>query len=151
VTVYNFGSINIDYVYRVKRFVQPGETLASESLDTVLGGKGANQSVALARAGAPVIHLGRVSQSDQWAIDALADFGVDVDGVECVAESSGHAIIQVDAKGENSIILHGGANQSFDAKSLASLLKNAQPGDWLLLQNECNALADAFALPRKNR
>jgi len=129
VTVYNFGSINIDYVYRVKRFVQPGETLASESLDTVLGGKGANQSVALARAGAPVVHLGRVSQSDQWALDKLADYGVDITGVERVAEPSGHAIIQVDAHGENSIVLHGGANQSFDAKSLATLLTNAQAGE----------------------
>jgi len=123
VTVYNFGSINIDYVYRVKRFVQPGETLASESLETVLGGKGANQSVALARAGAPVVHIGRVSQSDQWAIEAL----------------------------ENAIVLHGGANQSFDADSLARLLANAQPGDWLLLQNECNALADAFAIAQEKQ
>lgn len=150
-TVYNFGSINIDYVYRVKRFVQPGETLASDSLETVLGGKGANQSVALARAGATVTHLGRVSQSDQWAIDALDESGVGVSYVECVDEPSGHAIIQVDAHGENAIVLHGGANQSFDAKSLASLLKGARSGDWLLLQNECNALADAFAIAQEKQ
>ncbi len=150
-TVYNFGSINIDYVYRVQRFVQPGETLSSESLETVLGGKGANQSVALARAGAPVRHVGRVSQSDQWVVDALADFGVDVSGIERVDEPSGHAIIQVDAHGENAIVLHGGANQSFDANSLASLLKDAQPGDWLLLQNECNAVADAFAIAEEKQ
>jgi len=146
VTVYNFGSINIDYVYRVKRFVQPGETLASESLETVLGGKGANQSVALARAGAKVKHLGRISRSDQWAVDALTEFGVDCSGVETIEAPSGHAIIQVDAHGENAIVLHGGANQSFDAESLAALLNDAQPGDWLLLQNECNALAEAFAI-----
>ncbi len=150
-TVYNFGSINIDYVYRVKRFVQPGETLSSESLETVLGGKGANQSVALARAGAPVIHLGRVSRSDQWAVDTLANFGVDINSIERVEESSGHAIIQVDAQGENAIVLHGGANQSFDATSLATLLKDAQPGDWLLLQNECNALADAFVIAQEKK
>ena len=150
-TVYNFGSINIDYVYRVERFVQPGETLASESLDTVLGGKGANQSVALARAGAPVVHLGRVSQADQWVVDELASFGVDINGIESVDEASGHAIIQVDAQGENAIVLHGGANQHFDAKSLATLLKDAQPGDWLLLQNECNALADAFAIAQEKQ
>lgn len=135
----------------VKRFVQPGETLSSESLETVLGGKGANQSVALARAGAPVIHLGRVSRSDQWAVDALANFGVDTNSIEHVEESSGHAIIQVDAQGENAIVLHGGANQSFDAKSLATLLKDAQPGDWLLLQNECNALADAFVIAQEKK
>jgi len=131
--------------------VQPGETLSSESLETVLGGKGANQSVALARAGAPVIHLGRVSRSDQWAVDTLANFGVDINSIERVEESSGHAIIQVDAQGENAIVLHGGANQSFDATSLATLLKDAQPGDWLLLQNECNALADAFVIAQEKK
>ena len=94
-TVFNFGSINIDYVYRVDHFVRPGETLASDSLETVLGGKGANQSVALARAGATVKHIGRVSSSDNWASDALAEFGVDASAMELVDSSSGHAIIQV--------------------------------------------------------
>lgn len=126
--------------------MQPGETLASESLETVLGGKGANQSVALARAGAPVKHLGRVGHSDPWVTAALADFGVDVSGIATVDMPSGHAIIQVDDHGENAIVLHGGANQSFNAATLTTLLSDAKPSDWLLLQNECNALADAFAI-----
>jgi len=151
VTVFNFGSINIDYVYRVKHFVQPGETLASESLKTVLGGKGANQSVALARAGAPVKHLGRVAQTDEWARNLLADFGVDVGGIELVDDASGHAIIQVDENGENAIVLHGGANQSFDEKALRLLLETAESDDWLLIQNECNALAQAFALAQQKK
>lgn len=147
--VFNFGSINIDYVYRVNRFVQPGETLASESLETVLGGKGANQSVALARAGINVRHLGRLGKSDQWALNALNEFGVNTDGIELLDGSSGHAIIQVDANGENAIVLHGGANQSFDAVTLKALLKAANAGDWLLLQNECNALEEVFAIAEK--
>lgn len=147
-TVFNFGSINIDHVYRVDHFVQPGETLASDSLETVLGGKGANQSVALAQAGASVSHLGRVSTSDAWASKALADFGVDVSGIELVDTPSGHAIIQVDAQGENAIVLHGGANQSFDESSLVKLLATSAPGDWLLLQNECNALDHVFAIAK---
>lgn len=147
--VFNFGSINIDHVYRVARFVQPGETLASESLETVLGGKGANQSVALARAGIDVAHLGRLGKSDQWALDALSKFGVNTDSIELLEGPSGHAIIQVDANGENAIVLHGGANQSFDAAALERLLKDANAGDWLLLQNECNALEEVFAIAEK--
>lgn len=149
--VYNFGSINIDYVYRVSRFVQPGETLASNSLETVLGGKGANQSVALARAGAKVSHVGRIGKSDQWAKDALTEYGVNTDGIQTIDEPSGHAIIQVDDNGENAIVLHGGANQSFDSESLAVLLKDAKPDDWLLLQNECNALEAAFDIAKEKQ
>jgi len=145
VRVFNFGSVNIDYVYRVPHLVKPGETLPSITLETVLGGKGANQSVALARAGASVTHLGRLGQSDRWAVDALDAFGVDISKIELLDEPSGHAIIQVDDSGENAIVLHGGANQSFNANAVANMLEDATADDWLLLQNECNALSDVFA------
>ena len=143
-TVYNFGSINIDVIYRVPHLVTPGETLASRSMDTVLGGKGANQSVALARAGVHVRHLGRIGESDQWAVKQMNDAGVDISGVETIAGPSGHAIIQVDDNGENSIVLHGGANQSFARAELDKYLSDAGADDWLLLQNECNAGASAI-------
>ncbi len=149
--VFNFGSINIDYVYRMDRFVQPGETLSSLSLDTVLGGKGANQSVALARAGLDVRHIGRVGQSDQWAVDALREFGVNTDCVQAIDGPSGHAIIQVDTNGENAIVLHGGANQSFDANVIETLFESAKSGDWLLLQNECNSLEHVFDLAERKK
>lgn len=143
-TVYNFGSINIDLIYRVPHLVRPGETLASRSMDTVLGGKGANQSVALARAGLHVIHVGRIGDGDHWTIKQMSDAGVDISGVESVAGPSGHAIIQVDDNGENSIILHGGANQSFARADLDKHLRDAGVDDWLLLQNECNEGASAI-------
>lgn len=146
--VFNFGSINIDLVYRVPHLVTPGETLLSRSLDTVLGGKGANQSVALARAGARVHHIGKLGEADAWARDQLAEAGVAVSYVSTIDGPSGHAIIQVDDEGENSIILHGGANQSFTHDQLAEVLNLANPGDWLLMQNECNALDSAFALAK---
>ena len=144
--ILNFGSINIDHVYRVDHFVQAGETLASESMSTVLGGKGANQSVAIARAGGDVKHLGRLSEADQWVSTYLEASGVDISLVESVAEPSGHAIIQVDSNGENSILLHGGANQGFDHASLESAIGQYNSGDYLLLQNETNAIAHAFDL-----
>lgn len=144
--VFNFGSINIDLVYRVPHLVRPGETLLSRSLETILGGKGANQSVALARAGAHVHHIGKLGQNDSWARDQMEAAGVNVSHVLLHDEPSGHAIIQVDDEGENSIILHGGANQSFTHDDLARILDLAEAGDWLLMQNECNALDSAFSL-----
>lgn len=144
--VFNVGSINIDSVYRVPHLVQPGETLSSRSLEIVLGGKGANQSVALARAGIPVCHVGRLGKADAWAAEQMRDAGVNVGAVSMIDGPSGHAIIQVDDEGENSIILHGGANQGFSRALLSQALADAESGDWLLMQNECNAMADAFAI-----
>lgn len=149
--VFNFGSINIDMVYRVPHLVQPGETLSSRSLETVLGGKGANQSVALARAGIDVRHIGRIGEADQWAAEQMKAAGVGMQAVEQVDGPSGHAIIQVDDSGENSIILHGGANQSFDRAVLEQQLSEAEAGDWLLMQNECNDIAEAFDIARQRK
>jgi ribokinase len=143
-TVYNYGSINIDLIYRVPHLVMPGETLSSQSMDTLLGGKGANQSVAVARAGTSVCHVGRVGRADQWAVEQMLAAGVDVTHVEQIDGASGHAIIQVDDQGENSIILHGGANQSFTRSILENCLSEASADDWLLLQNECNDISVAF-------
>ncbi|ASJ75452.1 ribokinase [Granulosicoccus antarcticus] len=147
--VFNFGSINVDMVYRVPHLVQPGETLASRTLETVLGGKGANQSVALARAGVEVHHIGRIGVSDQWATEQMAAAGVGMEAVEQIEGPSGHAIIQVDDHGENSIILHGGANQSFNREVLEKQLAGAERGDWLLMQNECNDIEVAFDIAQK--
>ena len=143
-TVHVFGSINIDQIYRVPHLVRPGETLSSLDLQSVLGGKGANQSVALARAGAAVAHLGRIGEADAHRLETLSRAGVDIDGVERVAGTSGHAIIQVDDGGENAIVLHGGANRGFDRAALQGLLGGAREGDWLLMQNECDGLQAAF-------
>lgn len=137
--IYNYGSINIDYVYRVPHLVRPGETLASTSLSQVLGGKGANQSLALARAGGNVAHWGRLGESDRWALEALGDAGVDINDVELIDGASGHALIQVDDAGENAIILYAGANHGFDEARLKTLVGSAHAGSWVLMQNECNA------------
>jgi ribokinase len=140
--LHNFGSINLDHVYRVPHLVQPGETLASHHYRLGLGGKGANQSLAMARAGASLCHWGRLGRNDAWARDHLALAGIDVSGLQLVDEPSGHAVIQVDDRGENAIILFPGANHGFDAEGLDALLATTRAGDWLLAQNECNALAE---------
>jgi ribokinase len=140
--LHNFGSINLDHVYRVPHLVAPGETLASLSYRVGLGGKGANQSLAMALAGAEVTHWGRLGNQDVWARDRLADAGVDVSSVALVDEPSGLAIIQVDDLGENAILLFAGANHGFSPEAIEALLDTIRPGDWLLAQNECNGLND---------
>src|SRR6516162_6048674 len=75
--VLNVGSLNIDRVFRVPHLVRPGETLASQSLHTFAGGKGANQSVALARAGVAVAHCGKVGPDGAWLLDRLRAEGID--------------------------------------------------------------------------
>lgn len=144
--IYNFGSINIDHLYRVTHFVRPGETLASSSYRQVLGGKGSNQSLAVARAGGSVCHWGRLGQSDRWVLDTLSAAGVDISAVELIDHPSGHALIQVDDRGENSIILFPGANHGFSQARIESLVGQASAGDWLLLQNECNGLQGIMTL-----
>ena len=144
--IINFGSINIDHVYRVPHLVKPGETLSSLDLVTGLGGKGANQSVAIARAGVSVAHVGRVFKGDTWAVELLASTGVDTDNIALIEGASGHAIIQVDDQGENAIVLHGGANQSFSIADIESALNHNQQARYLLMQNETNLLAETFEL-----
>ncbi|WP_020558984.1 ribokinase [Thiofilum flexile] len=144
--IFNYGSINIDHVYRVPHLVQPGETLASRSYQTLLGGKGANQSIALARAGAKVQHIGRYGEGDEWVLAQLESAGVDCHLVTASPLPTGHAIIQVDDQAENAIVLYRGANHSFTPTELPDLLKTAQANDWLLLQNECSCTAEMITL-----
>ncbi|GGZ96990.1 ribokinase [Arenicella chitinivorans] len=146
--IINIGSINIDYVYRVPHFVQPGETLASETFTSGLGGKGANQSVAIAAAGGRVKHIGKVGSTDGWAIEQLNQAGVDTSLIETTSGASGHAIIQVDAQGENAIVLHAGANHQLNVNELRTALKANQDAKLLLMQNECNLLAESLELAR---
>lgn len=146
-TVWNLGSINIDHVYRVPHLPGPGETLAAAAYSAGLGGKGANQSVAAARAGARVCHIGAVGPEGGWARDRLAADGIGVDAVAVGPVPTGHAIITVDDAAENSIVLYPGANRALDPAAIAAALADAVPGDTLLLQNETSdqALAARIA------
>jgi ribokinase len=135
-----FGSLNIDHVYQVEHLVRPGETLPSTEYRRFQGGKGANQSVALARAGADVFHAGRIGSEGLWLRDAIAAEGVNVTHVGLDNQPTGHAIIQVDPAGENSILLYGGANLTVTSDDAHYVLSHFGEGDWLLLQNEISSL-----------
>ena len=138
--IINFGSINIDHVYEVEHFVRPGETLRSESYRIFSGGKGANQSLALARAGAKVLHAGKIGKEGIWLMEGLAQSGVDTSLIRITDTPTGHALIQVNTEGENAIIIHGGANETVTEADIQRVLDLAQKGDCLLVQNEINAV-----------
>lgn len=139
--ILNFGSLNLDYVYSVDHFVAEGETLASTVRNTFCGGKGLNQSVALARAGAEVYHAGCIGPEGDMLTDMLSGAGVDVTYVRRVDTPTGHAIIQVDPRGRNCILLFGGANQCNDVAYVDTVLADFGADDWLVLQNEISSLA----------
>lgn len=135
-----FGSLNIDHVYGVDHIVSPGETLASRSYEVFAGGKGANQSAALALAGADASHAGRVGTDGGWLRDGLAELGVDVSSIVIdPSQATGHAVIQVEeTSGENAIFLYPGCNHGITADQVSAALSILGEGDILLLQNEIN-------------
>lgn len=138
--ILNFGSINIDFAYRVQRFAEAGETVRSLHHQLFAGGKGFNQSIALARAGAQPRHVGRVGHDGRWLVDKLHNEGVTVDEIEFGDTPTGHAIIQVDESGENNILVHGGANQEISKEHIDLVSKKFDQDVWLLLQNETNGI-----------
>lgn len=147
--IWNLGSINIDHVYRMDKLPRPGETLAADSYSIGLGGKGANQSIAAAQAGAPTHHLGAMGQGDDWVIDRLHARGVDTTYILRLADQvTGHALILLDGSAENSIIIHPGANRALDVSALENAMGAIRPGDTLLLQNETSLQAEAARIAR---
>ena len=143
-TILNLGSLNIDRVFRVQHIARGGETIASQSLRVFAGGKGANQSVALARAGAQVAHAGKVGSDGHWLVEKLAEEGIDTTQVRASAGPSGQAIIQVDDAGQNAIVLLAGANHEITPREVDESLEGCNRATWLLVQNETSAVDHAI-------
>jgi ribokinase len=142
VRILNFGSLNIDHVYSVEHIARPGETLTSSTYQVFAGGKGANQSAALGRAGAPVYHAGLLGSDGAWLIDKLTSSGVDMRFTEEAEEGvTGHAVIQVEENGgQNSIVLYPGCNHAISQARISDVLEEFGEGDILLLQNEISEI-----------
>lgn len=147
--IFNLGSVNTDYVYLVPHLPQPGETLAAASMSVELGGKGANMSVAIAKAGGRVRHIGAVGPDGAWAKSRLAEYGIDVEHIKKVDVPTGHAIISVDPQGENAIVIFPGANHEQSHQGIAAALAEAGAADLLVLQNETKGRAFAVAQARE--
>ena len=136
--ILNFGSCNIDYVYSLDHIVAVGETETSDKLEIFPGGKGLNQSIAAARAGAKVYHAGCVGEDGGLLTDVLSNSGVDLTYLKKIDGKSGHAIIQLSHKGANSIFLYPGANEAMTKEYIDEVLSHFEKGDILCLQNEIN-------------
>lgn len=136
--ILNFGSLNLDYFYSVGNLVKAGETISSNSLSLEFGGKGLNQSIAMARAGVSVYHAGLIGENGTMLKEFCLDNNIDTKYIKTVNKETGHAIIQVDSKGENSIILYKGANFELTKEYIDEVLLNFKTGDYIVLQNEIN-------------
>ncbi|MCI8376500.1 MAG: ribokinase [Lachnospiraceae bacterium] len=149
--VFCFGSLNIDYTYKVDHFVQKGETISSESLQVFSGGKGLNQSIALAKAGADTWHAGSIGEDGRFLLAQMEEAGVHTQCITVLEETrTGNAIIQNDTEGDNCIILYGGANQAITREQVDEVMRQCQKGDFLVLQNEINELAYIMEQAHKN-
>ena len=144
--IINFGSLNIDKVCSVEEFVQPGETIMATGYSVNAGGKGLNQSVAAARAGAQVLHAGAVGSDGLFLKEILADAGADVSCLRTMDTESGCAFIEVNSKGQNRIIVSAGTNRMYTEEYIQSVLEKAEAGDFVLLQNEINMVGEIIRL-----
>lgn len=140
----SFGSLNLDHIYQVEEIVLPAETIGSFGTQDVCGGKGLNQSIAMARAGAKVWHAGNVGQDAEGGVllDALGREGVDTSLVRRLPMKSGHAIIQINQHGENAIIVFGGSNQAVTQEQIEQVMAQFDAGDLLVLQNEVSCMPE---------
>ena len=138
--ILNFGSLNIDKVYKVPHFVRPGETISSDSFTCFPGGKGLNQSIAIARAGGKVFHAGTIGRDGGFLQEILEESGVCTKYLRESQGMNGHALIQVSEEGENSIILFKGSNYENDISYVDDVLMDFDQDDILVLQNEINNL-----------
>ncbi|MDD9743139.1 MULTISPECIES: ribokinase [Marinovum] len=145
-TIFNLGSINADLFYHLSHLPAPGETLASTEFRRGLGGKGANMSVAAARAAGHVVHIGAVGADGRWAVERLLEYGVDTCHIAELGDTTGHAIILIDAAGENQIVLYPGANVALGQGQVTAALAGATPSDSLMFQNETNLQSFAAGL-----
>jgi len=134
--ILNFGSCNIDYVYSLDHIVGIGETETTHKLEIFPGGKGLNQSIAVAKAGVKICHAGCVGRDSSMLTDILSENGVDISYLSKTCEKTGHAIIQVSSEGENSIFLYPGSNEMISKDYIDLVLQNFGRGDIILLQNE---------------
>ncbi|TPX47639.1 hypothetical protein SeMB42_g00410 [Synchytrium endobioticum] len=147
--VLTYGSINIDDIFLVDDIIKPGETISALNYTVLAGGKGANQSVALAKASqgsnVTITHAGNIGEDGKWILKLMEDAGVDTSLVTIDATvRTGRAIIQVSkTTGNNSIILYAGANKSIhqaDAERILSQFHSNNTPTWLVLQNEISSL-----------
>lgn len=138
--ILNFGSINYDFVYKVDEFPTSGETITSKDYHKYFGGKGLNQSVAIANSGLDVVHAGQVGFDGLDAIEYLNKFKITSKLSINDRQPTGHALIQVNNSGKNNIILYEGSNKNISEEFIDEVFQDFQADDFLVIQNEINAI-----------
>ena len=136
--IYNFGSLNVDRVYGVEDFVRAGETILAKSLSFFPGGKGLNQTIALARAGANVYHVGCIGRDGGILKETLVENQVPLTYVKELDADGGHTALQVSESGQNAIIVYSGTNHMLTEEFIDEVMQTIEPGDYVLMQNEIN-------------
>jgi len=139
--IINFGSLNIDHTYSLPHFVRPGETLKSDSYNMYCGGKGLNQSVAAAKAGADVRHACMAGRGGEALTDYMAECGVDLSLMGQTETPQGCAVIQVTESGENGIFLFAGSNFELSREYIDSVFDRIDSSCYVILQNETSNVA----------
>lgn len=134
--IINYGSCCIDHVFQTPHFVRAGETLSSTGYAIFPGGKGLNQSIAVAEAGCAVTHVGAVGEDGRWLAELMTARGVDITHLSILDTPTGQAILQIDPRGENAIIILGGANLTPHDHLIDAALADARGDEILLIQNE---------------
>lgn len=138
--IINFGSINIDIFFAVDHIVRPGETISARSIEKRAGGKGLNQSIALAKNSDSVYHVGNIGIDGKFLAEYLESEHINTEFVRESESLTGNALIQVDDKGENSIVLYKGANFDNDKDFVDRVFDHFGENDILVLQNEINMM-----------
>lgn len=147
--VLTLGSLNFDFVYTVSHINLEGETISAREMEQKHGGKGLNQSVALARAGAQVTMAGCIGTDGEPLVETLRMSGVDTSQIRTVDGRSGHAIIQLADSGANAIVIYGGANEQITPMMIDETLSYFDAGDYILMQNEISCVGYAISAAKK--
>ncbi|MDT2828612.1 ribokinase [Enterococcus viikkiensis] len=153
-TITVIGSINLDRTIRVKQMPKPGETMHTKEIFSAGGGKGANQAVAAKRAEANTNFIGAVGNDEagEMMLALLKEEGIVVTGVETLEkQATGQAYIIVDDQGENSIMIHSGANNAFTPKQVEEYKELIKASDFVIAQFESTleSTIEAFKIARE--
>lgn len=136
--IYVLGSINFDLVVFLKKFPEVGETITGDSIFFNLGGKGSNQAIAVKKLNGDVLFIGRVGDDyfGKYLLNNLNEINLSYEIKIDEESNTGVAIINVDEKGKNKIVLYEGANGKVGEEEINLLKDKIKKEDLLLLQGE---------------
>jgi len=153
-TITVIGSINLDRTIRVKQMPKPGETMHTKEIFSAGGGKGANQAVAAKRSEAVTNFIGAIGNDEAGEMmrELLSEEGIELAGVQSLEkQATGQAYIIVDDQGENSIMIHSGANNAFTPKQVQAHADLIKASDFVVAQFESTleSTIEAFTIARE--